>query len=835
VNLVQVFDLSNLGASPQVIPILGEDPRAMAVSPDGSSVYVAVFESGNGSTILGGGIVANAGALAFPPNVVSDPLGPYGGMNPPPNLGSGFFPALTVGLPAPIPVGLIVKKNATGRWMDDNGGDWTNLVSGPQASRSGRIPGWNLPDRDLARIDANTLSLSYATRLMNMCMAVGVNPATGAITVVGTDATNEIRYEPNLSGRFVRVHAASVNPATLASTVTDLNPHLSYATSTIPQDQRNQAIGDPRAVVWTSAGTTAYVAGMGSNNVIVLDSTGTRASQPPIAVGEGPTGLALDESRDRLYVLNRFSGSVSIVNLSTSTEVGRLDLFDPTPTVIKVGRKHLYDTHKTSGLGQVACASCHVDARIDRLAWDLGDPSGTMQSLGSNNLGMNLPGLAPGSAPIPFSNFHPMKGPMTTQTFQDIIGKEPLHWRGDRAGLEAFNPAFIGLQGDDSNLTPVEMAEFENFLATITFPPNPFRTFTNGLPTSLPLTGQLRTGRFGSAGQPMPNGNAVNGLALYRSSSRRLDGGALACVTCHTLPTGAGADYRFNGSSYSLIAPGPMGERHLALVSVDGSSNTAIKTPQIRNAYEKTGFNCQQLENTAGFGYIHDGSVDTLARFISEPAFNVVNDQEVADITAFVLAISGSDLPQGSTTNPFEPPGVPSKDTHAAVGTQTTVVSQASAPAAQLALINSMISLANSNRVGLVVKGTLNGEPRGWALTTANTFSGDRQGQTISAAALLALASPGSELTYTVVPEGSEVRIGIDRNVDGCLNGDERLGLCGSRPSCPADLTDDGGVDGDDVIAFFASWDQSEMDYDFSGGTDGDDVIAFFADWDTGC
>jgi hypothetical protein len=169
------------------------------------------------------------------------------------------------------------------------------------------------------------------------------------------------------------------------------------------------------------------------------------------------------------------------------------------------------------------------------------------------------------------------------------------------------------------------------------------------------------------------------------------------------------------------------------------------------------------------------------------------------------------------------------------VGTQTTVVSQASAPAAQLALINSMISLANSNRVGLVVKGSLNGEPRGWALTTANTFSGDRQGQTISAAALLALASPGSELTYTVVPEGSEVRIGIDRNVDGCLNGDERLGLCGSRPSCPADLTDDGGVDGDDVIAFFASWDQSEMDYDFSGGTDGDDVIAFFADWDTGC
>ena len=47
--------------------------------------------------------------------------------------------------------------------------------------------------------------------------------------------------------------------------------------------------------------------------------------------------------------------------------------------------------------------------------------------LAGNNLAANIPGLSGG-----FQDFHPMKGPMTTQTFQDIIGKEPLHWRGDR-------------------------------------------------------------------------------------------------------------------------------------------------------------------------------------------------------------------------------------------------------------------------------------------------------------------------------------------------------------------------------------------------------------------
>ena len=111
--------------------------------------------------------------------------------------------------------------------------------------------------------------------------------------------------------------------------------------------------------------------------------------------------------------------------------------------------------------GQIACGSCHVDARLDALAWDLGDPSGAMRAVTGNNLGANVPGLNTG-----FQPFHPMKGPMTTQTLQDIVGKEPLHWRGDRSGLEEFNGAFLSLQGDDANLTPAEMQQFEASLGT---------------------------------------------------------------------------------------------------------------------------------------------------------------------------------------------------------------------------------------------------------------------------------------------------------------------------------------------------------------------------------
>src|SRR5439155_9319965 len=148
---------------------------------------------------------------------------------------------------------------------------------------------------------------------------------------------------------------------------------------------------------------------------------------------------------------------------------------------------------------------------------DLGNPAGTLKRIDPAE--HNLLGVT-----NTFTDFHPMKGPMVTQTLQDIIGNEPHHWRGDRGGLEQFNPAFVSLLGDDSQLTTNEMQEFEDFLATIHFPPNPYRSISNSLPTNLPLPGHFTSGRFAAAGQPLPNGDAVHALTnMFRSFARRLD------------------------------------------------------------------------------------------------------------------------------------------------------------------------------------------------------------------------------------------------------------------------------------------------------------------------
>jgi DNA-binding beta-propeller fold protein YncE len=750
-NSVRVIDPSGR-QTVATVDIDGQGPRAMAAAADGSAVYVAIFRSGNASTILGAGI----GQGLEGSTVVDLPQGPHQGRDPPPNAGTMFVPPVSTNLPTgtkPPRVGLIVKKNSAGHWMDDNHGDWTVFVAGTNAVFSGRPEGCDLPDHDMAVLNPDTLDVHYLSGLMNICMDVAVNPASGQVTVVGTDALNERRFEPNLKGVFLRVNLALVDPASPGQKqIVDLNPHLDYSVSILPEAERQQSIGDPRGIVWNALGTRAYVTGMGSGNLLLLDAQGRRV-QSPIQSGDGPSGMAVDDKRHRLYVLNRFAATISVVDTEQATVVQTVPMFDPTPAVIKAGRKQLYDTHRTSGLGQIACASCHVDAQMDGLAWDLGNPQGDMKHItsASHNFARFPPAVT--------NDFHPMKGPMVTQTLQDIIGHEPFHWRGDRLSIEEFNQTFRNLQGTDAEIAPSEMTELKAFLATIAFPPNPFRKFDNSLPTSLRLTGHFALGRGTlPRGAPLPNGNAQAGLFTFRNDAQ------LDCIDCHTLPAGLGPDLRFIAGRWTSVPLGPNGEHHAALIALNRSDQLPFKIPQLRNAYRKVGADFLHSTSRAGFGFTHDGSVDSLTRFVQD-AFPVRADQETADLVAFLLCFSGSDLPAGSVTDPVRAPGLSSRDVPAGVGKQVTINQPTG-----VSLLDQMLALAqnSANRVDLVARGPKDGVLRGWFFDrTVQQFQSDRAGESISPDDLRALAQDGNELTFTVVPAGTGRRIGIDRDDDG--------------------------------------------------------------------
>src|ERR1035438_2560599 len=151
-----------------------------------------------------------------------------------------------------------------------------------------------------------------------------------------------------------------------------------------------------------------------STRVEELQITAAQPCAPrPSGPGQGTPKAAAarwvrTSARRRLYVLNRLYNSISIVDTSKNALIGEIPTgtFDPTPIVIRNGRGFLYDA-KLSGNGTGACASCHIDAESDMLAWNRGAPGGNMVTVvqGKNTFQM-----------------HPMKGPMRSE--ERRVGKE---------------------------------------------------------------------------------------------------------------------------------------------------------------------------------------------------------------------------------------------------------------------------------------------------------------------------------------------------------------------------------------------------------------------------
>lgn len=755
-NQVKVYDPANLAAAPTIVSIQGEDPRALAT--DGTRVFAAIFESGNQTTILSEA-------------VVSSTANPYpGDQNPPPNSGTSFVPPIAAGLPTPPPVGLIVHRAANGHWMDDNTGDWSASVT------------WNLHDNDVAVINANTLAISYAKGLMNANMSLTVGPA-GDVFVVGTDATNVKRFEPNLNGVFVRVKLARFNPGTLAvSSNVDLNPHLTYASSSVPQATRDLSVGDPRGIVFNAAGTRGYVAGMGSNNVIVIDANGGRLNQ--ISVGQGPTGVVLDEARGQLYVLNRFDATLSSISTASETVTRTLPFHDATPAVIKTGRPLLYDTHATSGLGQAACASCHIDARLDFLAWDLGDPTGTMKTFNQTCFTSGC------------QDWHPMKGPMTTQSLVGIQGTNPLHWRGDRENLGAFNVNYLKINGDDVMPSPAQMTDLENYIATLRHPPNPNRNFDGTLPTTFPNGGD-------------PN----NGAILFVTN--RFDGNLFKCVDCH-----AGAVTTNN---------------EIISATLEGQTQ-GFNVPIIRSVYLRVGADFTSASGNLGFGITHDGNTDTVFHFLQNARFKfatgATGDQQRRDCEAYVMCIS--------------------TDTPPAVGVQATINTPAPA-APQQTLINNMVTLANGGTVGLIARGRTGGLERGYRYNGGGVWQPDRAAEaTLTTAQLQLLAGAGTELTFTLVGAGMQTRLGVDRDLDGYFDRDE-LDVCANPADAAStpltgsvlvgDIDNNGVVNLGDLTVLLAQYGKCvgdpgflpQADLNGSGCVDLGDLTMFLANYGASC
>jgi DNA-binding beta-propeller fold protein YncE len=423
------------------VPLEGLYPRAITTSADGSKVYVAFFESGNGSTIL-----PKSAAPAQP--APSNPA-----------------------LPAPPQTALIVPAND------------------PRVSHT-------TLDHDVVGIDATSHSiLGYASGVGTNLFDLVSRPVSGDLWVGNMEALNLIRFEPNLRGRFAKNQVTRIAAGTGQVTAFDLNPGIDYETLPNPSAQAT-ALAQPASLVFSADGSSLWVAAFASDRIARLDpEDGSVLERLDLRTGDdvssasmrGPRGLALDEAGQRLFVLNKLSHTLSVVATDTLAVTHEIPVstYDPTPAEVKSGRGYLFDA-RLSGNGTVSCGTCHFDADRDGLAWDLGDPGGEMMTVLGANLSIH------DNTPRP-RVMHPMKGPMATQTLRGMQDGAPFHWRGDRPTLADFNPTFDLLMGG-AEIDDDDMADLSAYLLGIVLHPNPNRNKDRSLPTSFgngnPVTGR---------------------------------------------------------------------------------------------------------------------------------------------------------------------------------------------------------------------------------------------------------------------------------------------------------------------------------------------------------
>jgi hypothetical protein len=746
---VWVFDPAALGATLEgtpvsIVTLFGDTPRALAVSPDGSTVYAAVFHSGNQTTPLSEGVVCNGGTSATPGCIASiaGEMPAPGGL-PGPN--TNCF-----GAPQPE-VGLIVKFNTvSGQWEDELGRNWSNQVR------------FDLPDEDVFSINADTLAVGTPfTNVGTIIFGMIVDPSNPSrVYVSNTDAENQVRFEgPGTCSTSVQGHLHEARVTVLDGGVVKprhLNKHINYAVSPAPAGVKDNSLSIP--VGLAVSGSNLYVTAFGSSKVGVFDTTAlvndtfTPSAASHITVsGGGPSGLTL--RGNRLYVFTRFDNGISIVDTTTNQEISHRSLHSAEPANVKGGRRFLYDARTTTSNGESPCAACHVFGDFDSLSWDLGNPDDVL---------LNNPNPIEFTIPSANKDFRPLKGPMSTQSLRGMANHGPMHWRGDRTGgndpggdpldedaaFKKFNVAFPGLLGRDTELTAAQMDAFTDFILQVTYPPNPIRDLDNALTVSAQRGRDFYFGIKAPPLNPDPESDSVR-----------------TCNGCHVLNPAAGFFGTDGDTSFE-------------------NETQLVKIPHLRNMYQKVGmFGMANIafvnpdlggnpsphlgDQVRGVGFLHDGSFDTLFRFHNATVFN----ESLINPGGFPIGAPGD--PVRRDMENF----MHAFDTNLApiVGQQTTLTNTNSGTVGPR--IDLMIARAAvvPTECDVVVKGTLAGEQRGWYRLPGGAFQSDRVAQLpITDAALRAVATTaGQDLTYTCVPPGEGERIGVDRDNDGIYDGDE--------------------------------------------------------------
>ncbi len=510
-------------------------------------------------------------------------------------------------------------------WMNEPGGGSLNAGTSVVDLTDTSIAAEPLPDDDLFRItplvedasgtvtDKGTVKVA-AKALGTLLFSHDRNDA-GDLWVLNTDAVNaEEQGEPNITGRFVRSRITTLSASGGPPTFIDLDPVSAGGAQ--PDDR---AVGQPFALAFNDF-DQAFVTGLLTDNVAVVDSGGVVAE------------WKLDEADSRLRALPRgilvketttvSTGTVIVycwgdnklreydydlgVPSDPATFVRSYDLgADPAPQDIREGRG-LFFNGNLSELGNISCASCHVDTGADQVVWNLGN------LLKENDAGTETISIDD-------------KGGMVTQTMVGLERLAPFHWRGERQ-LAHFNEFGVpGLLGGEE-MNDDAFGKFEAFVFSLANPANPNQNRARVIDDGIKVAHDLGPGFVQKPRR---------GQQIFRDNEMFKDNGApsepanFRCSTCHPQPTGTNND--FHDEVFGITRPRRAMLKPTAFHELWRKQQTPFEIELVAspvNVFDEVAF--------LGQGFTHTGEFKDMFEFVHSITASDDRDQDALDMTSFL-------------------------------------------------------------------------------------------------------------------------------------------------------------------------------------------------------
>lgn len=612
-----------------------------------------------------------------------------------------------------------------------------------------------LPDRDLFAIQPGATPADDAlvpsetvTGLGTILLNLHARPGTNELWIPNTEALNaENKGERSfVGGQVVSNRITVVDVAAHTTRVVDLDAIA----------PTNVKCAQPTGLAFDPTRARVYVCGYGSDLVAVLDIQPNgglvwrgAVNLPPKQAyprGTAPRTCLVSSNGAFLFVYNKNDASIARIPLAPLNALPQnVPFFVDSPLPASFGfaagsteevlGRHLFTNARNSKSLTSSCASCHVDGHTDGVLWDLSnylDPEGTP------------------AAQVAFGL--DVKGPLVTQSVRRMEESGPYHWRGEKRSINDFNGSFITLlerqdaQGNSANVGP-EYQYLRHFINRLAWPANPAENADRTLTPE-----------------------QVEGAVLFRTKPVL---GALSCADCHTLPLGT------RGEVTAEFADGVIHSADVPQLRGVGTKSGAPHTvggPFGTRAELGTG-----LSHAGAYATLYDVVMRDDPAHLGQGNFQLT-PLEGRKIAAFLAAFDTGLAPATA----YQATAHAGNVSTFATKELAYLVAQAERGNCDVVVFRTPPHNANVffARTGMYLPRT-----HKWKLAAAAQAP-------IDTAALLAEAANGQPVTFVGMPLGMGLSHGLDRDVDGLYDVDERVR--GTNPDDP-DTDGDRFIDGYEV------------------------------------